>query len=48
MVDFTDVGEIGVFIDRDRLAALREHMKATGYLENHHLQDMFSMIRRTT
>jgi polyhydroxyalkanoate synthase len=45
MVDFTDVGEIGVFIDRDRLVALREHMKGTGYLENHHLQDMFSMIR---
>ena len=45
MVDFTDVGEIGVFIDRERLTALREHMKATGYLENHHLQDMFSMIR---
>jgi polyhydroxyalkanoate synthase len=45
MVDFTDVGEIGVFIDNDRLVALREHMKDTGYLENHHLQDMFSMIR---
>lgn len=45
MVDFTDVGEIGVFIDRDRLAALRAHMKEKGYLENYHLQDMFSMIR---
>ena len=45
MVDFTDVGEVGVFIDRDRLAALRTHMAETGYLENHHLQDMFSMIR---
>ncbi|MDO5706453.1 MAG: class I poly(R)-hydroxyalkanoic acid synthase [Paracoccus sp. (in: a-proteobacteria)] len=45
MVDFTDVGEIGVFIDRDRLKVLREHMAETGYLENHHLQDMFSMIR---
>lgn len=45
MVDFTDVGEIGVFIDRDRLKALREHMAEKGYLENHHLQDMFSMIR---
>jgi polyhydroxyalkanoate synthase len=45
MVDFTDVGEIGVFIDSDRLAALREHMKDTGFLENHHLQDMFAMIR---
>ncbi|MCF1707901.1 class I poly(R)-hydroxyalkanoic acid synthase [Tabrizicola sp. J26] len=45
MVDFTDVGEIGVFIDRDRLESLRKHMEAKGYLENHHLQDMFSMIR---
>ncbi|GGE50812.1 PHA/PHB synthase family protein [Actibacterium pelagium] len=45
MVDFTNVGETGVFIDRDRLAAMREHMKTTGYLENHHLQDMFSMMR---
>lgn len=45
MIDFTDVGEIGVFIDRERLEALRKHMAETGYLEAHHLQDMFSMIR---
>ena len=45
MVDFTNVGELGVFIDRDRLTVLREHMKEKGYLENYHLQDMFSMIR---
>ena len=45
MVDFTDVGEIGVFIDRERLKTLRAHMAEKGYLENHHLQDMFSMIR---
>ncbi|MDF3606780.1 class I poly(R)-hydroxyalkanoic acid synthase [Paracoccus sp. DMF-8] len=45
MVDFTDVGEIGVFIDRERVEALRHHMAEKGYLENHHLQDMFSMIR---
>lgn len=45
MVDFTDVGEVGVFIDRERLAVLRAHMAETGYLENYHLQDMFSMIR---
>lgn len=45
MVDFTNVGEIGVFIDRDRLKVLREHMAEKGYLENYHLQDMFSMIR---
>jgi polyhydroxyalkanoate synthase subunit PhaC len=45
MVDFTNVGEVGVFIDRERLVALRSHMAEKGYLENHHLQDMFSMIR---
>lgn len=45
MVDFTEVGDIGVFIDNDRLEALRHHVSKTGYLENHHLQDMFSMLR---
>ena len=45
MVDFTDVGEIGVFIDRDRLKVLRPHMKEKRSHENHHLQDMFSTIR---
>jgi len=45
MVDFADVGEIGVFIDNERLASLRDHMAETGYLEAHHMQDMFSMIR---
>lgn len=45
MVDFTNVGEIGVFIDDDRLKTLRGHMEEKGYLEAHHLQDMFSMLR---
>jgi polyhydroxyalkanoate synthase len=45
MVDFKDVGEIGVFIDDDRLEILRSHMDEKGYLEAHHLQDMFSMLR---
>lgn len=45
MVDFTDVGETGVFIDNDQLSAMRRHMQETGYLEAHHLQDMFSMLR---
>jgi len=38
MVDFTDIGETGVFVDRDRLAALRVSMKEK-------VQDMFSMLR---
>ncbi len=45
MVDFEDVGEIGVFVDDYRLQVLREHMEDKGYLESHHLQDMFSMLR---
>ncbi|MCR9086245.1 MAG: class I poly(R)-hydroxyalkanoic acid synthase [Rhodobacteraceae bacterium] len=45
MVDFENVGEIGVFIDDDRLEILKEHMAETGYLEAYHLQDMFSMLR---
>ena len=45
MVDFKDVGEIGVFIDENRLEVLRAHMEEKGYLEAYHLQDMFSMLR---
>lgn len=45
MIDFTDVGEIGVFVDENRLEVLRGHMADKGYLENHHLKDMFSMLR---
>ncbi|MEM9031393.1 MAG: alpha/beta fold hydrolase, partial [Pseudomonadota bacterium] len=45
MVDFEDVGDIGVFVDDHRLEVLREHMADKGYLEAHHLQDMFSMLR---
>ncbi len=45
MVDFTDVGEIGVFVDKDRLPAMREHLEKTGCLESHFLKDTFSMLR---
>lgn len=45
MVDFENVGEIGVFVDDDRLNSMRHHMAEKGYLDAHHLQDMFSMLR---
>jgi polyhydroxyalkanoate synthase len=45
MVDFTDVGEIGVFVDKRRVEDLRNHMKDKGYLESHFLKDTFSMLR---
>jgi polyhydroxyalkanoate synthase len=45
LVDFTDVGEIGVFIDREQLESLRQHVARLGYLESYHLQDMFAKLR---
>ena len=45
MVDFENVGEIGVFIDDARLESMRGHMAEKGYLDAHHLQVMFSMLR---
>ncbi|MBU2994408.1 class I poly(R)-hydroxyalkanoic acid synthase [Octadecabacter sp. 1_MG-2023] len=45
MVDFENVGEIGVFVDNDRLDSMRHHTAEKGYLDAHHLQDMFSMLR---
>ncbi|WP_165354773.1 alpha/beta hydrolase [Tropicimonas sp. IMCC6043] len=45
LVDFEDVGEIGVFVDDHLLDMMRGHMAEKGYLEAHNLQDMFSMLR---
>ena len=45
MVDFKDVGEAGVFVDREQLERIRGHVSKTGALEGHHLKDMFSMLR---
>ncbi len=45
MVDFTDVGEVGVFVDEEKLVTLRAHLAEKGHLEGHEMGDMFSMIR---
>ena len=45
MVDLADIGEAAVFIDDDQLAAMEKHMAEKGYLEGHHMADMFSMMR---
>jgi polyhydroxyalkanoate synthase len=45
LFDFTDVGEIGVFVDPDQVAALERHTATTGLLEGRHMADMFSMLR---
>ncbi len=45
MVDLKEVGEVSVFIDDEQLAALEKHVAEKGYLEGHHMADMFNMMR---
>lgn len=45
MIDFTDPGDIAVFIDEKQIAKLEEHMKATGYLEGHFMASAFNSLR---
>ena len=45
LFDFTDVGEIGVFVDERQVAAMERHTARTGFLEGRHMADMFSMLR---
>jgi polyhydroxyalkanoate synthase len=45
LVDFTDAGDMAVFIDEEQLAALDERMKERGYLEAHDMAMSFNMLR---
>ncbi len=45
MTDFTEPGELGVFIDEEQLSALEEQMHAQGYLEGAHMATTFNMLR---
>lgn len=45
LVDFTDVGEVRVFIDEAQLAALDERMNERGYLDAKELYTTFNMLR---
>jgi polyhydroxyalkanoate synthase len=45
LVDFTDVGEVRVFIDEAQLAALDDKMKHQGYLDAKDLYATFNMLR---
>jgi len=45
LVDFTDPGELGVFIDEAQLAALEERMTERGYLEGSEMATTFNMLR---
>ena len=45
MLDFTEAGELGVFIDEEQLQALEEKMNKRGYLEGSEMATTFNMLR---
>src|SRR5271166_6037271 len=45
LVDFTDVGDLKVFIDVEQLKAVEERMALQGYLEGSHMAAAFNMLR---
>ncbi len=45
LVDFSDPGELGVFIDEEQLAALEELMSRRGYLDGAEMATTFNMLR---
>jgi polyhydroxyalkanoate synthase subunit PhaC len=44
-VDFTYAGDLLVFVDKERVAQLEEHMKSQGYLEASRMANTFNMLR---
>jgi len=45
MVDFSEPGELGVFIDEAQLQRLDEHMEKTGFLDGQYMSQVFNMMR---
>jgi polyhydroxyalkanoate synthase len=45
LVDFTDAGEMAVFIDEAQLASLERRMRERGYLEAQDMATAFNMLR---
>jgi polyhydroxyalkanoate synthase len=45
LVDFTDPGELGVFIDEEQLAAIEKTMARRGYLDGSEMATTFNMLR---
>jgi len=45
MIDFTEAGELSVFIDEEQLAALEERMNQKGFLEGADMATTFNMLR---
>ncbi len=47
LVDFTDPGELGVFIDEEQLAAMERSMAKRGFLDGSEMATTFNMLRAT-
>lgn len=45
LIDFSDVGELSVFIDEAQISRLEEHMQKKGYLEGHQMATVFNLLR---
>jgi polyhydroxyalkanoate synthase subunit PhaC len=45
MMDFSEAGELGVFIDEEQLSALEGKMNKRGYLEGSEMATTFNMLR---
>jgi polyhydroxyalkanoate synthase subunit PhaC len=45
LVDFTEVGDMAVFIDEEQLASLERRMRERGYLESQDMAAAFNMLR---
>ncbi len=45
MVDFTEPGELGVFIDEQQLSAMEEDMEKKGYFEGSAMAEAFNLLR---
>ncbi|HEY9101783.1 class I poly(R)-hydroxyalkanoic acid synthase [Chitinimonas sp.] len=45
MIDFSEPGELGVFVDEPQLASLDAYMDQKGYLEGHQMAGVFNMLR---
>jgi polyhydroxyalkanoate synthase len=45
LFDFEEVGEVAVFIDDQQLCKIEEHVAERGYLEGHHMAEMFNLMR---
>lgn len=45
MVNFSEPGELGVFIDEEQLQRLDEHMEKTSFLDGQYMSQVINMMR---